>query len=91
MKDDSANKDSIDALFPQVCTFKVIVQVGADVEALVVLRLSELGYSTELVPGRSSAGGKYKTLEFSSMMESADAMRGLVSSLSALHGVKMVL
>lgn len=77
--------------FPVKVHFKVIAVESPDLRAHLEIALCDLRIYEDLVPGRSSAAGKYITYNLSMTVHSREHMTEIDQRLRAVEGVKMVL
>lgn len=77
--------------FPVLVHLKIIAEISEDLRAHLEIALCELAIHDDLVPGRSSAAGKYMTYNLSTVAHSQDHLREIDARLRAVDGVRMVL
>jgi len=78
--------------FPVDWCFRIIVESSSETaEAALHAVFHDYGLSPELRPGKSSAGGRYRTLEAQVSIANREIWEKLPVSLHAVSGVKMVL
>ncbi len=77
--------------FPVLVHLKIIAEIAPDLRTHLEIALCELAIHDDLVPGRSSAAGKYMTYNLSTVAHSRDHLREIDARLRTVEGVKMVL
>lgn len=77
--------------FPLDVHFKVIAVESPNLRAHLEIALCDLRIYEDIVPGRSSAAGKYITYNLSMQVYSRQQMAEIDQRLRAVEGVKMVL
>ncbi|MFO7816770.1 MAG: HP0495 family protein [Thermodesulfobacteriota bacterium] len=82
-------KDKLE--FPRVWEYKVIAVAKSGVRGEIVSILKNRGISAEIVEGRKSRQGAYRTFSFQVYVQSKKQMRDLGNDIACCNRVKMVL
>lgn len=77
--------------FPVEVHFKIIGEQTPDLRVHLEIALCELAIHEELIPGNSSAAGKYMTYNLTVVVANQGLLTEIDTRLRAVPGVKMVL